>query len=241
MLVQDKKHMTWGVVMTVIFVVILAFMFSKNFQGRTADEKINAFEASDNLFNSISKGSTNYFPMLLKDNQKYMEHSIDMTINLPNKALAQRSAFLLRTSGAEARPSDTQVLVQGDLGRILETALQDSQMLFNNEGQALQNTYDLPGKEVVYVWWNTMDSLERSLTKAGDFKAAKFVGRANKRGVEVGYNFYGIPSQSAADKAGILTFSLIFYVLYTLWWGFAIFFLFEGLGLRMSSGAKKEV
>jgi cbb3-type cytochrome oxidase subunit 3 len=241
MLVQDKKHMTWGVVMTIIFVAILAFMFSKNFQGRTADEKINAFEASDNLFNSIAKGSTNYFPMLLEESKKYMDHSIDMTISLPNKALAERSSVLLQASGAEAQSRDTQVFLKGNLGRILETVLQDSRMLFNNEGQTLQGTYDLPGKEVVYVWWNTMDSLERSLTKASDFKAAKFVSRINKRGVEVGYNFYGIPSQSAADKAGILSFSLVFYVLYTLWWGFAIFFLFEGLGLRMSSGAKKEV
>ncbi len=241
MIIQDKKHMTWGVVMTIIFIAILAIMFSNNFQGRTAGEKINAFEASDNLFNSIAKGSTNYFPMLLEENRKYLDHAINLTMSLQNEAMAEKSAVLLRTSGPEAQSSGTQVSVQGDLGPILETALKDSRILFNNQGLTLQGAYDMPGREVVYVWWNTMNSLERSLTKANDFQAAKFVGRANKRGVEVGYNFYGISSQSATDKAGILTFSLVFYILYTLWWGFSIFFLFEGLGLRMSSGAKKEV
>lgn len=241
MIVQDKKHMTWGVVMTIIFAGILIFMFSNAFQGRTPGEKINAFEASDNLFNSIAKGSTNYFPTLLKENQKFMDHSINLELNMPNETVAQIGGELLQAAGASAQSETSQITVQGQLGQILETALLDSQFLFNNQEQQLMNTYDLEGRKVIYVWWHIFSALEKRLTKAGDFKAAKFVGRANKRGVEVGYNFYGIPSQTATDKAGILSFSLVFYVLYTLWWGFAIFFLFEGLGLQMSSGAKKEV
>jgi hypothetical protein len=30
-------------------------------------------------------------------------------------------------------------------------------------------------------------------------------------------------------------------VVYTMWWGFAIFFLFEGFGLEMKAGKKKEM
>ena len=62
-----------------------------------------------------------------------------------------------------------------------------------------------------------------------------------KKGVEVAFNFYGIEPQSVVSKAGILSFALVFYVIYTLWWGVAIFFLFEGFGLQMKAGAKKEV
>jgi hypothetical protein len=58
--------------------------------------------------------------------------------------------------------------------------------------------------------------------------------------VEVGYNFYGIEPESAASKAGTLTFDLVFYVIYTLWWGFAIFYLSEGMGLQMTKGKKSE-
>ncbi len=32
---------------------------------------------------------------------------------------------------------------------------------------------------------------------------------------------------------GIVIFSLIFYVVYTLWYGFAIMFMFEGWGMRL--------
>jgi hypothetical protein len=241
MIVYDKKHMTWGVVMTAIFIGILGFMFSNSFEGRSPGEKVNAFEASDNLFNSIAKDSTNYFPTLLEENKSFMDHRISLKLNLPNQALAEKGSELIRAAGASAQIETTHVTVQGQLGRILEAALLDSQSLFNNQEQQLLTEYNLEGRKVIYVWWHTFNALERALTKAEDFKAAKFVGRANKRGVEVGYNFYGISSQSAADKAGILTFSLVFYVLYTLWWGFSIFFLFEGFGLRMSSGAKKEV
>ena len=240
MIVRDKKHMTWGVVMTLIFVLILGFMFTKMFQGRK-DAKINAFKASDNLFNSIAKGSTNYFPMLLEENKKLADQNINLQLEDLDQAVAERSLVLLRAAGVTASKSNNGISIQGELSRILEQALQDSKVLFDNQSQELQNRYNLQGREVVYVWWQTLTSLEKALTQAKEFAAAKFVGKVVKRGVEVGYNFYGIPSESAAHKAGILSFSLIFYVLYTLLWGFSIFFVFEGLGLRMSSGAKKEV
>jgi hypothetical protein len=38
-----------------------------------------------------------------------------------------------------------------------------------------------------------------------------------------------------------MTGLLVFYVLYSLWWGFALMFLVEGMGLTMTKkGAKKE-
>ena len=62
-----------------------------------------------------------------------------------------------------------------------------------------------------------------------------------KKGVEVAYNFAKIEPESASSRMGILTFSLIFYVIYTLWWGLAVMFIFEGIGLQMTAGTKKEV
>ena len=240
MIVRDTKHMMLGVVMTLLFAGILLFMFSNFFAGRM-DHKVNAFKASDDLFNSIAKGSTNYFPGLMEANSKFMGHGLDFNLNLKSEALAVKSGELLQSAGARVEQDGSVLILQGDLGQILEQALVDSRALFNNQNQELYKRYGMQGREVVYVWWLTLNALEKGLTKAKDFEAAKFVNRVSKRGVEVGYNFYGIPSKSAADKAGILSFSLIFYVVYTLWWGFSIFFLFEGLGLKMSSGVKKEV
>jgi hypothetical protein len=39
-----------------------------------------------------------------------------------------------------------------------------------------------------------------------------------------------------------MTFLLVFYIAYTMWWGFSIFFFFEGIGLSMKKAkVKKEV
>ncbi|HSO71539.1 MAG TPA: hypothetical protein VLR91_02700, partial [Thermodesulfobacteriota bacterium] len=63
-----------------------------------------------------------------------------------------------------------------------------------------------------------------------------------KKGLEPSYNFYKVESQRVADRFGIMTFLLVFYVFYTLWWGYAIFYLFEGFGLTMKKAkVKKEV
>jgi hypothetical protein len=61
------------------------------------------------------------------------------------------------------------------------------------------------------------------------------------KGVEVAYNFFGIQPEKSSTKAGMLTFALLFYLLYTVWWGYAILFIFDGLGLKMTAVKKKEV
>ena len=63
-----------------------------------------------------------------------------------------------------------------------------------------------------------------------------------KKAVETAHNFYGIEAQKVTEKAGLMTGLLVFYVVYTMWWGFAIFYLFEGLGLTMKKAkVKKEI
>ena len=47
------------------------------------------------------------------------------------------------------------------------------------------------------------------------------------------YNYYTIKPQSIKDALLLVTLSLGFYVFYTLWYGFGIMFLFEGLGLKI--------
>ena len=240
MLIQDKKHMTWGTILTIIFIIILGFMFSKNFRGRDAT-KINAFKASYNLYTSIAKGSSNYFPQLKESNREFAGHEIQLTLKNLDKAVAERGQILLQKAGAGVSADGGAISVRGDLSKILHQALLDSEALFNNQEQGIEDRYSMQGREAAYVWWRTLTSMQKSLMQDKDFAAGKFVDRVIKRGVEVGYNFYGIPAEKATSKAGILTFSLVFYVLYTLLWGFSIFYLFEGIGLRMSSGAKKEV
>ncbi len=230
-MIKDKKYFYLGLSMSLIFLTILYLMFSDIF-GTT-----NAFHASDNLFNSISKGSTNYFPMLEEKNKPFMKKKVALDLYMPEAALAP--AFLiLQTKGFNVQHRKNNLHIEENLGVILSQTLNDAKAMFYNDEQPILRTYNMEGKKALRVWWEILRSLDSGLKNQKQFQAAKFVTEVRKRGVEVAYNFYGIESQKATDRIGILSFSLVFYVIYTVWWGFAIFFLFEGTGLVMAG--KKE-
>ena len=65
------------------------------------------------------------------------------------------------------------------------------------------------------------------------FKEAKIVAAVQAKAIETAYNYYGIAPQKISDKMGIVLFSLIFYVVYTMWYGYGILFLMEGMGLQL--------
>ena len=66
------------------------------------------------------------------------------------------------------------------------------------------------------------------------FAQAKVAFNINAKVVETAYNYYKVVPEKIMDKIGIVIFSLAFYVFYTLWYGFAILFVFEGWGLKIS-------
>lgn len=235
MIIKNRKHFVWGLGLGLSFVVILVLMFSPIFHGE------NGLQAADRLFNSIAKGSTNYFPGLLEKNKHFMDTEFEATLNLADEDTAEKVTTLVTAAGLKAAVNGTEVRTVGYMGRMVEAALKDSEAMFNNQEEAISAKYGYPGKEVLYLWWSAFKSLDREFKKQKMFAEASFLADVVKKGVEVGYNFHGIEPQSASSKAGILSFSLIFYVVYTLWWGYAVLFLFEGVGMEMKRGAKKEV
>ncbi len=235
MLVRQKGLFVKGLVMAVAFLVILVIMFSPIFDGQ------NAMVAADKLFNSIAKGSTNYFPGLVKKNAEYANKTFDVSLKLKDQDMAKKSAKILAAAGAKAAGEATEIKVNGNLGAVISAALKDSEAMFNNRDAELSAKYGMPGQEALYVWWNALKEIDKDLTRQKQFKEAAFVADTVKKGVEVAYNFAKIVPESAASRMGILSFALIFYVVYTLWWGLAVMYLFEGIGLQMTAGAKKEM
>lgn len=237
MLITDKKEFRNGALLGVSFLLVLIIMFLPVFGGR------NAFEASDRLFNSIAKGSTYYIPQVSKDNEEFMGEKVDVTMNLDSAEMVRRASRLFLNAGATvtAEGENNQLKVQGDLGKMLQLAIQHAEAVFHNRGDELAQQYGYHQKEILYAWYKSLKALNKSLTKQEKFKDAAWIEEVLKRTVEVSYNFFKIEPRSAASAAGILSFSMIFYVVYTMWWGYAILFMFEGLGLQMKSGKKKEV
>ncbi len=75
--------------------------------------------------------------------------------------------------------------------------------------------------------------MESDLKHQKKFKEAKVVSVVVQKAVELGYNYYKVEPQKIGDKIGVVLFSLIFYVAYTMWYGFSILFMFEGWGLKL--------
>jgi hypothetical protein len=238
MFIRNKKEFTKGVLLAISFLVVLVIMFMPLFEGH------NTFVAADQLFNSIAKGSTYYIGGLIKKGAAFNGQPLDITIKLKNQEMADKAKKVFTTAGCEVSGDPGQFKVKGDLGKTISAALKDSDEMFYDRDAGLKARYGMEGKEALFVWWSCFKAMELPLKKLGkpeNFKQAAFLGTVVKKGIEVGYNFFQIAPQSARSKAGILTFSLVFYVIYTLWWGIAILFIFEGIGLEMKAGAKKEM
>ncbi len=238
MLIKNKKEFTKGAFLAISFLVVLVIMFLPLFEGH------NTFVAADELFNSIAKHSTYYIGVLTKKSAAFNGQPFDVTIKLKNQEVVDKAKKVFTTAGCEASGDAGQFKIKGDLGKALSAALKDSDDMFYDRDSELKSRYGLEGKDALYAWWSCFKAMELPLKKLGkpeNFKQAAFLSDVMKKGLEVGYNFFQISPQSARSKAGILTFSLVFYVIYTLWWGIGILFLFEGIGLEMKAGAKKEV
>lgn len=234
-MIRNKGAFIKGLLLSISFGVVLFLMFTPLFDGE------NALKASDRLFNSISKGSTDYIPGIMKRNSAYKAENINVTLNLKDEDTTKKAAKMLSVAGAAVTAGGGRITVAGSLTGILGSALKDSDALFNNKDTDFESRYGIRGREALFIWWSTLKQIDKDLTRQKRFKDAKFVSLVVKKAVEPAYNYFGISPQTAGSKAGLLTFSLVFYVVYTLWWGIAVLFLFEGFGLQLKAGKKKEV
>ena len=232
-MIVNKKEFTIGLILTVIFAAIFAYMWTPSFNGK------NAFEASDDIFNSMSKGSCYQLTGLMEQAEGKAGTPLNASFKLDDAAMADKAAVLYQKAGADVVVNGNEVIVKGDLGAITVAAITDSDEMYYNNNDKVTQKYGYDAKEAMYYWWLSFDKMNKSLQNSSDFATASFVTNVKMKAVELGYNFNGIEGQSAKDNMGLLSFLLIFYVIYTIIWGCAILFLFEGFGVMMVGHAKK--
>lgn len=237
MLIENKKTFYTGILFAISFFAVLAVIFSPIFgDGR------NGLVFSDDMFNKLSKGSSYFIPKIMKSNEKNMGKQFSVTVTLDKPEDAQKAAEQFNKAGSEAQADASTLKLTGDLGKALGAILKDADSMFNNDAGKLKADYGYDGKDVLNYWWLALSKMDKALKKDGKIAESKEVGTVMKKAVEPAYNFFGIESQKVSDKIGIMTGLLIFYVIYTMWWGFAIYYLFEGIGLSMKKAkVKKEV
>jgi hypothetical protein len=226
-MIEKKGEFFGGVGLMAGFVLVLIIIFMPIFNGR------NGLNYLDALYNSISKGSAYFIPQVKEEVGAFKGVSIEVEIGMASKEQAEQSALLFMKSGAMVNVSDRNLKIRGDLGAMLASSLEDSHKMFHNDSQVVSEKYGYDARRVLFNWWMSFKLMEKALNAQKKFKEAKGIALVVKRAVEVAFNFYQIEPQNIQDKFGIVSFSLIFYVIYTLWYGFAILFMFEGWGLKL--------
>jgi hypothetical protein len=226
MIAKKSKFMA-GLTLIVLFTGVFISIFMPLFNGQ------NGLQFLDNLYNSISKGSANYIDTA-RANVKTIE-SPQLTLNLimNSELQAEQTAPLFTKAGAQVGRDGAQLTVTGDVVRILDQILDDAQAMYDNDGAAVEARYHYPGKTVLYNWWSALKAMDFSLKKQKRFNVARVADMVNTKAVETAYNYYGIEGQKISDRLGVVIFSLIFYVVYTLWYGFGIMYMFEGWGMQL--------
>jgi len=226
-MIAKKKPFWSGAIMLLLFAVVLVIIFSPVF-----GEK-NGLEYLDELYNSISKGSANYIPMIKEKIDKYMGNPVSMALFLSSSTGAEKTAALFEKGGATVELMQNKIKVEGERSNILNNCLEDARSMYNNKGKIISDKYGYNEKQVLYNWWKACSEMDKDLKRQKKFKEARVVTLLKKKAVETSYNYYKIEPQKISDRIGVVIFSLIFYVIYTLWYGFAIMYLFEGLGFQL--------
>ena len=309
MLIVNKRPFATGMLMLAVFAVILVIIFTDVFPGPNGT-KVNGIDFSDNLFNSLAKGSADYFGVVRANGRNYVGVPFTATIK-PKKAenaekfaqIIAQNAFeeaqteiqlkaqvkdgklVIQTSdllskanqaagqappqiqaqvkddgtiviqgdnlaAAAQAPSvhvqtqvkDGAVIIQGDdLFEFARRQIRDAEAMYRNDGATVSATHGgMDAKFVMESWWEINSLVSRDLQHSRHFNQAKFVNSINTRAIEPAYNFFGIQAKRVSDNVMLLTGALIFYVFYTVWYGFAIFELCAAFGLTHSKAKEKH-
>jgi hypothetical protein len=237
MIVMNKKTFGVGLLLALSFFGVLFLIFSPIFgEGR------NGLVYSDEMFNKLSKGSSYFIPKVAKSNEKFNTTTLALTVRLDKIEQNATTIKILAAAGADAKTASPEIQINANLGSLMSKILQDADDMYKNDGKKLVDRYGMDEKEAMTSWWNVLKVMDKELKKQGKIEEAKIVSDVMKKAVEPAYNFYKIDAQKVSEKAVIMSGLLVFYVAYTMWWGFAIFYLFDGIGLTMKKAkVKKEV
>ncbi len=142
---------------------------------------------------------------------------------------------LFSKAGATTAVEENNLMVNGDLEAIFSVCLEDAESAYHNRGKDLIDRYNMKARPALHTWWLALGAMEKDLNRQKLFDAAQLTHTVQAKTVECAYNYYGIEAQAIKDRWGTVLFSLVFYVLYTVWYGYGIMYMFEGLGFELAA------
>lgn len=230
MLIRNRPSFITGMILTLSFTCVLLLIFAPVFgAGR------NGLQYADDMFNRLSKGSSYFLPRIAKHADAMAGKAFQVELPFKAAAEAEGAAAMYAVAGLKAEVAAQAVRIEGDIGQLLSAVLKDAETGFQNDEEALLQRYGLPARTVLANWWQLTSRLDKSLKLEKRVPEAKAVVEVMKKGIEPAHNYFGIEAEKVADMIPEMLGLLIFYVVYTVWWGYAILKIMEGLGLVLKS------
>jgi hypothetical protein len=228
MIIVNRKAFALGSLLSITFLGVLALIFAPVFGGG-----MNGLQYADDMFNRLSKGSSYFIPKVAKASAGLVGTPFRLDLQLDSAVTAEHASTVLVAGGVAVDRSGNVLKVSGDLGRTLAVALRDAEEGYRNDSSALLQRYGLPAQTALATWWQVLRQMDKVLKQERRLAEAKVVHEVMKKAIEPAHNYFGIEALRVTQMAGTMTALLVFYVIYTMWWGYAIFYLFEGIGLVM--------
>ena len=238
MIIVNKKSFTKGLLLLASFAAVFFVILMPVFPG--AQGKLTGLDYADNLFNRLSKGSSWFIPEITPRVRAVEGKEIEIRAPLKNATSADAVIKLFTAAGAAASAEGEIVRVNADFGKVLGAVLLDCEAMYNDKPEPVYARYGMDGDKALVFWWEGLQPMIKELQKMKHIPEAQLVDLVIRKGIEPAYNFRGIKAGSVKQEFVIMLALLAFYVVYTLWYGFAIFELFEGIGLTMKKGKKQE-
>ena len=230
MLIHEKGPFVRGSILLISFLVLFCVLLTPIMR----DEKGNhltGLQYADNVFNELSKGSSYFIPSVREHVKTVEKVNVKVTVTMKKAELAETAVQVLTKAGMTASADGAKVSYEGNLAAMLD----------HNDAATVSARYDgTHALKAAAAWWYVLSPSIKELQKQRLIAEAQVVDQVLRRAVEPGNNFYSVEPVKVSDHIWLMSGMLIFYVIYTLWYGFAIFELFEGVGLAMTKSKVKQ-
>jgi len=255
MAVTNKSAFGKGMALLVSFTAVFVLIMSPLMKDSKGNPQ-NGLDYADEFFNKLSKNSSDYFDQVKEAaaKQKGKQLAMAVTIAKPDpkdepdpakqqvkaNADAQAIAKAFQAAGATVEVKENVLNLKADLGAMLDFATAKSMKVFAVVGPEAEKPENVADRKMLKDLWKGFGAIIKPLQKDGKVAEAKSIDTVMKKGIEPAYNFFGIPGEPVSKNIFLLTFLLAFYVVYTMWYGYGIFFTFEGIGMSMKKSKKKH-
>ncbi len=231
MLIHHTRSFVKGMLLLLTFAGMCIVLLCPVLQNEYGSH-MTGLQYADSVFNSLSKGSSYFVPEVRESLKEMQGRVVAVSVPIKNE-LGDAMVRAYQAVGADARIEAQRFYVNGDLGVILNAVTDVGDRLYFNDPKTVEDRFHQPALMVARAFWYSLNPAVKDLQRQGLIAEARMVDQVLRRALEPGNNFYSVPVAKVSDHVLLIVVMLAFYIMYTLWYGFGIMELFQGIGLSL--------